>query len=105
MVRLVLCNCSPTESSALAETLVRERLAACVNVVPGVKSFYVWQDEFHVDDEHTLLIKTTPERYEALEARLSALHSYTAPEIVAFDSTAALESYLGWVHQQTTERT
>lgn len=103
MLRLVLCNCNPAESSALAEALVKERLAACVNVIRGVQSFYVWQGEFQHDEEHTLLIKTTAERYEAMKARLQELHSYTTPEIVAFDSADVLPSYLAWAVEQTRE--
>lgn len=103
MLRLVLCNCSPGESSHLAKTLVEEKLAACVNVIGGVASYYVWEGEFQRDEEHTLLIKTTVQRYEALKARLEALHSYSTPEIVAFDAVDVLPSYLKWAVAQTEE--
>jgi len=101
MLRLVLCNCSPGESASLAQALVEEKLAACVNVLPAVTSYYVWQGEFHQDPEHTLLIKTTAERYPALKARIEELHSYTTPEIVAFDSVDVLDRYAAWAVEQT----
>jgi len=100
-VRVVLCNCSPGESARLAETLVREHLAACVSVISGVRSYYAWEGEYCEDDEHTLVIKTTAQRYSELEARLDELHSYDTPEIVALDAAAGLERYLDWVAQQT----
>lgn len=100
MLKLVLCNCSPKESASLAETLVREKLAACVNVISGVTSYYVWQGAFQVDTEHTLLIKTTSERYPALKARIEELHSYSTPEIVAFDSVDVLDRYAAWAVEQ-----
>ncbi len=101
MLRLVLCNCTPEEADGLAEALVSRQLAACVNVIPRVKSFYVWDGAMQVDEESTLLIKTTSERYPALKAALEELHSYTTPEIVAFDSVDVLSSYLTWAIAQT----
>jgi periplasmic divalent cation tolerance protein len=101
MLLVVLCNCPPADSERLARALVEERLAACVNVIPGVKSFYRWKGELCVDDEHTLLIKTPPARLEELKTRLEALHPYEVPEIVALQSTDVLESYLSWAHEQT----
>ncbi|MBA2664817.1 MAG: divalent-cation tolerance protein CutA [Bradymonadaceae bacterium] len=100
MLRVVLCNCKPEESHALARTLVEERLAACVNIVPGITSFYVWQDKLCEDQEHTLLIKTTDERYEALKSRIQELHSYEVPEIVSLQSVDVLQSYAQWVDEQ-----
>lgn len=101
MLRLVLCNCTPEEAPHLAETLVVENLAACVNIIPGVTSYYRWEGKLQCDREHTLLIKTTADRYEALAARLQALHTYTTPEIVAFDAVEVLDSYLAWAVEQT----
>ena len=101
MIRVVLCNCSPDESQHLASTLVEENLAACVNIVPGVTSFYQWGGELCADSEVTLLIKTSTERYDEMKARLTSIHSYDVPEIIALEATDVLESYANWVREQT----
>ena len=101
MLRVVLCNCSPDESESLARALVEKKLAACVNILRGVKSFYEWDGELCEDDEHTLLIKTTSERVGELKSTLSSLHSYDVPEIIALETTDVLESYGQWVRDQT----
>jgi periplasmic divalent cation tolerance protein len=100
---VVLCNCSPGASPGIAEALVRERLAACVNVIRGVTSYYEWEGEFCEDAEHTLLIKTTADRYESMKRRLEELHPYDTPEIVATEASDVLDSYLDWVVDQTRE--
>jgi len=81
--------------------LVEERLAACVNVVPGLRSLYRWQGKVHEDAEALLLLKTTAARYQALQERLRALHPYELPEIVAVPVSAGLPAYLEWVAAQT----
>lgn len=96
MLRIVISNCTPGESKSLAQALVGEGLAACVNVVPGVTSYFVWEGAACEEPEHTLVIKTTAERYEALKARLLALHSYETPEIVALDTVDVLDAYMTW---------
>ena len=100
MVRIVFCNCSPDEAPALARQLVEERVAACVNLLAGVTSVYRWQGELCEDQETTLLIKTTDERYSDLVAAIKRLHSYEVPEIVAVDATDVDDAYAGWVHDQ-----
>ena len=102
MLQIVLSNCSPAESHRLARRLVEEGLAACVNVIPGVRSFYRWKDELCEDEEHTLLIKCAPERFEALRARLVELHSYSVPEVLALDVAAGYEPYLRWARSEAT---
>lgn len=101
MLRVVLSNCSPEESQTLARALIEERLAACVNILPGVTSCYVWEGELCLDEEHTLLIKTTDERYPELKARLEDLHSYDVPEIIALETDDVLDSYARWADEQT----
>lgn len=100
MLRVVLCNCSPEQAPVLARQLVEERLAACVNVIPAVTSIYRWDGKVVEDQESTLVIKTTAERYDALKRRIQELHSYEVPEIVAFDSVDVLQSYQQWAHEQ-----
>ena len=103
-MRIVLCNCTPAEADQLAETLVRERLAACVNLMP-VTSFYEWEGVIQQDAEVTLLIKTATETIEPLKARIHELHSYDVPEIVVVDALPSSDAaYVAWVRQQTTEK-
>ena len=95
---LIYCTC-PDQALAerLAEALVADRLAACVNIVPGINSVYRWQDEVQHDFELLLLIKTRSECYPALEARIRELHSYEVPEIIAVPIQRGSEAYLGWI--------
>ena len=100
--RLVLCTCpdAPT-ASRLARALVEERLAACVNVVGGVASTYRWNGEVHVDDEVLLVIKTMADRFEAMQARLVALHPYDVPEVLAIEPAGGAAPYLAWLERET----
>ncbi len=101
--RLVFCTC-PDEASAdrLAETLVGEHLAACVTRIPGAQSTYFWQGQIQRDAEVLLLIKTTEDRYPALEAHIQALHPYEVPEILAVPILRGLPAYLQWLEKQCT---
>jgi periplasmic divalent cation tolerance protein len=83
-------------SAALAETLVRERLAACVNVLAPMTSHYMWEGRLERAQEVQLVMKTTPARLAALTERLRALHPYDLPEMVVLDATASA-AYGDWV--------
>lgn len=85
----------------LAESLVSERLAACVSVLPGVRSTYRWRGEIEHADEVLLLIKTTRDRLDALSARVQVLHPNELPEVLAFEAVGGLAPYLDWVTEQT----
>ncbi|MCG6861011.1 MAG: divalent-cation tolerance protein CutA, partial [Chromatiaceae bacterium] len=85
-----------------AETLVIERLSACVNRLPPLTSVYRWQDKVERDTEILLLIKTTKARFEALCTRLCELHPYELPEIIATSVAEGLPEYLRWVSTCTT---
>ncbi len=102
-ILIVHCSCAADGSAAnIARSLVEERLAACVSVLPGVRSTFRWRGETHTDDEVLLLIKTTRAAYPALAARLLELHPYELPEIIAVDVSAAHAPYAAWVAEQTT---
>ena len=93
---------SDTEDAArLADTLVSEQLAACVNVVPGIESVYRWEGKITRDIETLLIIKTTDARYAELERRVKELHSYTTPEVVALRIERGSEPYLNWLRAST----
>ena len=97
---LVLCTCPDDETARdLAESLVVERLAACVNLIPGLTSVYLWKQELETSQETLLLIKTEKQGYPQLESRLRELHPYEVPEIVAFGIEHGLPDYLNWISQ------
>jgi len=100
---IVYCTCPPGEKALdLAEALVQERLAACVNVLAGVTSFFHWEDKLQTAAEFLLVIKTRADRYAELEARIRELHPYELPEIVAVPIEAGLPDYLQWIDRETT---
>ena len=103
-VLLAFCTC-PDEATAvrIAETLVIERLAACVNRLPALTSVYLWRGKLESDTETLLLIKTTSARFDALCERLSELHPYELPEIIATQVTKGLPQYLQWVSTCTAD--
>lgn len=88
---------------ALAETLVNERLAACINLFP-IQSIYCWQGQLQQDHEWQLVIKTHRNRYDQLTARIEALHPYEVPEIIMLPIIAGSAPYLNWVRDQTQPR-
>jgi len=96
-LRVVLCTCPPQDASRIARTVLEERLVACVNVVPGVKSLYYWKDEVHEDGESLLVLKTPSAHYPALEQRLQQIHPYDVPEVLSLDVAAGAETYISWV--------
>jgi len=99
---LALSTCPNAETAAgIARVLVEERLAACVNRVPDIASTYRWQDQIHDDAEVLLLIKTTRERFEALRERLTELHPYAVPELIALDIAGGHPPYLEWLARET----
>ena len=96
--RLILCTCPDSASAeTLARRLVEAALAACVNIVPGVKSVYSWQGELESATEYLLVIKTRTETYAELEALICANHPYEVPEIVSLSIDAGLPAYLAWM--------
>jgi len=86
---------------ALGRTLVEEGLVACVNVIPGVRSIYLWKGQLQEDDEVLCVIKTRPELYERVQARILALHPYEVPEILAFAADDGSPKYLEWLRAST----
>ena len=85
----------------LAGLLVEKRLAACVNILAPCRSVYRWQGAVRHDEEHPMLIKTTAERYPALEQALRSGHPYELPEIIAVPIERGLPAYLQWVAAET----
>jgi periplasmic divalent cation tolerance protein len=99
---LIITNCPDEEvANAIALALVEEKLAACVNILPRVQSVYRWQGAVESASEIPLLIKTTADRYGALESRIGELHPYDVPEIIAVPITRGLPAYLNWLAGET----
>ena len=99
---LVLTNLPDLASAqALARSLVEQKLAACANILPAVKSVYRWQGALEEADEVSVLLKTSEARYAELEAAIGALHPYAVPEIIAVPIVAGLPAYLAWVAAET----
>jgi len=99
---VVLTNCPDQDHArALAARLVEDRVAACVNVLAACHSVYRWQGRIESAEEVPLLIKTSRERYAALEAAIRAHHPYELPEIVAVPVVRGLPAYLDWIAAET----
>jgi periplasmic divalent cation tolerance protein len=102
-VVVVLSTFPSSEKAAeIARVLVDERLCACVNLVPAVRSIYRWQGAIHDDAEVLAIVKTTAERVEALRDRLIALHPYEVPEAIVLPVTGGHAPYLAWVTGEVT---
>lgn len=94
---------SNEEAARIADALVSERLAACVNIVAAIESVYRWEGKVTRGTEALMIIKTTDERYAELERRVKELHSYSTPEVVAFRIERGSEQYLNWLRDSTAE--
>ena len=88
---------SAAEAETIARQLVDERLAACVNVVTGVRSFYRWKGKIEDSGEWLLVIKSSRGRFEELRAALEKLHSYDVPELIALPVVEGTKNYLNWM--------
>ena len=91
------------EAGRIAEALVSERLAACVNIIGDVQSIYRWDGRVTSDTEALMIIKTTGRRYDGLESRVKELHSYSTPEIIGLRIESGAEQYLNWLRDVTGE--
>ena len=100
-VLVVLVTCPPDRAQAIADALVGDRVAACVNVMPGLQSTYHWQGEVQRDAEALLIIKTARDRFDALKQAVLKVHPYEVPEIVALPAAAVHAAYGDWVVEST----
>jgi periplasmic divalent cation tolerance protein len=98
---LIVLTTVPTleEAETLARGIVEAKLAACVQILPGMTSVYVWEGKVQKQNEHLLLLKTTNEKYAEVEKFITENHSYDVPEIVAVESTNVAEPYRKWVEE------
>ncbi len=83
----------------IADALVREKLAACVSIIPGIISIYVWQGKLEKSGENLLIAKTRADTFDALRKRVVELHPYECPEIVSTPIDGGLDKYLTWIEE------
>ena len=92
---------TPERAAEIARAVVEERLAACGNVVPGLRSIYRWEGRVQEDAEALLVLKTTRARFDALRDRVLVLHPYEVPEVIALPVEAGSARYLAWIGAET----
>ena len=98
---VVVSTCSTAgEAAKIARRLVEKKLAACVNLLPGVRSIYHWKGAVEDSKEVVLLIKSRRELFDELRAELEKLHSYEVPEVIALQIVDGAENYLGWMERE-----
>lgn len=95
--RVVLVTAPRGKAGSLAKGLVAARLAACVNVVPGVVSHYRWEGKLHKDKEALLIVKTRASKLKAVVRWVRAHHPYTVPEVLALPTAGGSKPYLAWL--------
>ena len=101
MIELVYTVCaSKEEARMIGKSLVREKRCACVNIIPGMESFYFWEGELVEDHEVVLLIKSIQGSFTDLANRIKELHSYDVPAIFSLAFQEADKQYLAWVNDQ-----
>lgn len=99
---IVFCTISNESKAAeLARNLVNSKLAPCANIIPAVRSIYTWKGEVCDESEALIVIKTRKRLFKKLKEKISALHPYEVPEIIAFNVTDAHEPYLKWLIENT----
>jgi periplasmic divalent cation tolerance protein len=96
----ILCTAAPGEAESMAQALVEQRIAACVNIVP-VQSTYRWKGELCNDPEHLMIVKTTKEGADRAVAAIRSMHSAEVPEIIVLPVISGNASYLDWVRHET----
>ncbi len=102
---VVYCACPNVESArTIAQTLVEEGLAACVNRIDGVKSTYFWAGSLQEDTETLLIIKTVSASLAEIQARIDALHPHELPEVIAVPINGGSTDYLNWLSEQSQPR-
>jgi periplasmic divalent cation tolerance protein len=98
---VVMVTATEKEAPGLARVLVEERLVACVNLVPGLRSVYWWKGKIEDEPEVLCIMKTRSALFEPLRNRVRELHSYEVPEIIALPILAGNEPYLDWIGETT----
>lgn len=102
-VVILITTCSEEEAARIGRTLVEERLAACVNIIPDIRSFFHWEGKLQEEKEALLLVKSQGDQISRIIYRVKELHSYSVPEVIALPILAGSEDYLRWVKESIKE--
>lgn len=100
-MRIVFVTLPPDGAPAFLRQLLEERLVACGNILPGVRSLYHWKGQIQDDQESVLLMETSDDRVPALMARIRQIHPYEVPKVLTLEPREGLEAYLEWVEAET----
>lgn len=100
-IRVVFVSLPRDEANKLAKSLVENRLAACINIVPKIESYYWWDNKVEHDEEALLIIKTTQQRFDELCAWVVENHPYDLPEVISLPLSDGLSDYIEWVKKET----
>ena len=96
--QIILCTCPDKDTAEkIARLLVTDKLAACINILPGITSIYLWHEQIELAQEHLLVIKANKTAYEAIETTIKKHHPYELPEIIAVPIENGLPEYLDWI--------
>jgi periplasmic divalent cation tolerance protein len=100
-IRVVYISIPRDEADAFARQIVEERLAACVNIVPKIESYYWWDGAINHDNEALLIVKTTQKKFAALREYVQENHPYELPELIALPLVDGLPEYITWIREET----
>jgi periplasmic divalent cation tolerance protein len=96
---VTLCTCPDKDTAErIARLLVENKLAACVNILPNIKSIYSWKSQVETAEEQLLIIKSSNQGYQAIETAIRSHHPYEIPEIIAFPIECGLPEYINWIN-------
>lgn len=99
---IILCNTNSMDSAeTIANFLVKEKLAACVNIVPKIKSIYTWQNKIEKEEEVLIFIKTKQSLFNQVKEKIRLLHPYEVPEIISINIQEGTTDYLNWISNNT----
>lgn len=98
---VLIATSDEANAALIASMLIESRLAACVNIVSGVTSYYRWRGKLHSDREVLLVVKTQNSHFDQIKEEVLKLHSHELPEIIGFDIAKGLPGYLNWIVEET----
>jgi periplasmic divalent cation tolerance protein len=96
-VVIFVTTSSPAEARKIGRALVEEKLVACANIIPQIRSIYRWQNKVHDEPEALMVLKTRSGRIQKIIKKVQSLHSYSVPEIIAVPVVAGSKEYLSWI--------